>query len=170
MVEEKGVGLRACLPATLNAVEARERTMRRIWFIAATLLLALGVGRVVSAPCQEFPKTMRKISIRGVEPKPNPSSFEAQSKVTWRAGNRYARVAEAPDPQAHVYGLLIINEPDVWLINLYDKSVKHIVDTGRSSIVHIPVFSPEGRIAGLKELDGQGIIILHEKSCGAISG
>jgi hypothetical protein len=52
-----------------------------------------------------------------------------------------------------VYGLLIINEPDVWLINLYDKSVKHIVDTGRSSIVHIPVFSPEGRIAGLKELE-----------------
>jgi len=85
-----------------------------------------------------------------MEPKQEPDSFEAQPKVTWRAGNRYARVAEAPDPKAHIHGLLIINEPNVWLINLYDKSVKHIVDTGRSLNVHIPVFPTQ---AGLKELE-----------------
>jgi hypothetical protein len=136
----------------VHALESKS-FVKAVAVVVIGLLLALGIGRVVSAPCQEFPKTMRKISIRGVEPKPDPSSFEAQPKVTWRAGNRYARVAEAPDPQAHVHGLLIINEPDVWLINLYDKSVKHIVDTGGSSVVHIPVFPPEEKIAGLKELE-----------------
>jgi hypothetical protein len=104
---------------------------RKIAFIVATLV-TLGVGWPVSASCHESPKTMRKISIRAVEPKQEPDSFEAQPKVTWRAGNRYARVADAPDPKAHIHGLLIINEPNVWLINLYDKSVKQIVDTGRS--------------------------------------
>jgi len=127
--------------------------MRSIWFVAATLLLALGVGWVVSASCDEAPTTMRKISVRVVVPKPDPGSFQDQPKVTWRAGNRYARIAEAPDPQAHIHGLFIINEPDVWSINLYDQSVKHMADPGPTFNVHIPVFRPEESIAGFKELE-----------------
>ena len=126
---------------------------RSIWFIAATLLLALDVGWVVSAWCDETPATMRKVSVRVVEPEPAPGSFEEQPKVTWRAGNRYARVAEVPDPKGRIHGLIIINEPDVWSINLYNQSVKHLVDPGPSFNVHLPVFRPGDSIAGLKELE-----------------
>ncbi len=82
----------------------------------------------------------------------DPSSFAAQPKVAWRAGNRCARIAEAPDPGARIYVLSIINE-DVWLINLYDKSGKHILDTGPTTNAHIPIFPPEWGIADFKELE-----------------
>ena len=36
---------------------------------------------------------------------------------------------------------MIINEPDAWLINLFDKSGKHMVDPGPSLIVRIPIFA-----------------------------
>jgi hypothetical protein len=145
--------------------------MRTIWFIPITLLVALGVGWTVSAPCDETPTTMRKISVRAVEPKPDPGSFDEQPKVTWRAGNRYARVAEAPDPQGRIHGLLIVNEPDVWLINLYDQSVKHIVDPGPSFTAHIPVFRPEASIAGLKELElGQELSFFRKNSAARSQG
>jgi hypothetical protein len=96
---------------------------------------------------------MKKISTRVIEPKVDPDSFAAKPKVAWRAGNRYARVAEAPDPGAGIYGLSIVNEPDVWLINLYDKSGKHILDTGPTTNAHVPIFPPQWSIADFKELE-----------------
>lgn len=95
---------------------------------------------VPSAVSQETPKTMTKISIRGVEPAPNPESFEAQPKIFWRAGTRYARIAESSDPQKRIHGLVIIKEPDIWMINLFDNSGRHMIDPGPSLNVHIPVF------------------------------
>ena len=81
------------------------------------------------APAQEVPKTMTKITTKVVEPKPT-SSFLAQGKTMWRAGTKYARIEEAPDTANGIHGLLIVNEPDAWMINLFEKSGRHMVDPG----------------------------------------
>lgn len=83
---------------------------------------------------------MMKISVRVVEPAPEPGSFLAQPKTFWRAGTKYARIAEAEDPKNQIHGLAVISEPDFWMINLYDKSGKHMVDPGPTFNVHLPVF------------------------------
>jgi hypothetical protein len=92
------------------------------------------------ALCQETPKTMTKISVRLIEPAPEPRSFAAQPRTIWRVGVKYARIAEALDFENHVHGLTIINEPDVWMVNLVDKSGKHVVDSGPVMEVHLPIF------------------------------
>src|SRR6266478_5537232 len=104
-------------------------------------LAVLGLGLNPLARGQESPTTMMRISTRLVEPRPALNSFAAQARVIWRAGTKYGRVAEPLDIQNHVHGLMIINEPDAWLINLYNKSGKHMVDPGPSLNVHIPIFA-----------------------------
>jgi hypothetical protein len=49
-------------------------------------------------------------------------SFAAQPKVIYRAGTRYGRTEESPDLEHGIYGLMIINEPDTWLIKLFTKT------------------------------------------------
>jgi outer membrane lipoprotein-sorting protein len=123
---------------------------RRLW---GSLSVVLGFLLVSSAQTQEGPKTMMKISTRMVEPKPEPGSFAAQARTLWRAGTRYGRVAEAPDAQNRIQGLMIINEPDVWMINLFNKSGKHIVDPGPSLDVHLPIFPDTNVSTKLKDLE-----------------
>lgn len=114
-----------------------------------TLFVLIGL-----AQAQEVPRIMTKITIRVVEPKPEPVSFSAQPKTFWRAGTKYARTAEAPDPQNHIHGLVIVNEPDAWLINLFDKTGRHIVDPGPTFNVHLPVFEqPADGDTKLNELE-----------------
>src|SRR6202022_269103 len=91
------------------------------------------------APAQEVPKTMTKITTKVVEPKPT-SSFLAQGKTMWRAGTKYARIEEAPDTANGIHGLLIVNEPDAWMINLFEKSGRHMVDPGPTFNPRLPVF------------------------------
>jgi hypothetical protein len=100
---------------------------------------------------QETPKTMMKISTRLVSARVESGAFATQLKTTWRSGTRYARIAEAPDRQNHIHGLIVINEPDVWMINLFDKSGQHIVDPGPSLDAHIPIFQVSGKAK--RELD-----------------
>jgi hypothetical protein len=60
--------------------------------------------------------------------------------------------AEAEDPKNHMHGLAVISEPDAWMINLFDKSAKHMVDHGPSLDVHLPIFPST---TGIKtKLDG----------------
>jgi len=117
------------------------------------LLVVLGLALVPVARGQESPKTMMMISTRVVEPRPAPSSFAAQARTLWRAGTKYGRVAEPPDLQNHIHGLMIINEPNVWMINLLDKSGKHEVDPGPSLDVHLPIFPDRSVSTQLKDLE-----------------
>lgn len=96
------------------------------------------------AAAQQAPKNMTKITTRLIEPEFASGSFEAQPKTLWLAGTKYARVAETVDVNNHIHGLLIISEPDAWLINLYDKSGRHVIDPDPSLTVHIPIFPTPG--------------------------
>ena len=87
---------------------------------------------------------MTKISVRLTSPQPPPGSFMAEPRTFWRAGTQYGRIAEATDYRNHIHELIVIHEPDVWMVNLYAKSAKHIVDQTPPLAVHMPVFAGAG--------------------------
>ena len=58
----------------------------------------------------------------------------------YRAGAGYRRVEENPDLENGIHGLLIINEPDSWLINRLTKIARHMVDPGPTFNCRMPIF------------------------------
>ena len=97
---------------------------------------------VLSAPVfgQQLPETMTKLSVRLQSPEVPDDSFGAKPKTMYRAGNRYCRTEEQPDHEHGIHGLLIINEPDVWMVNLFTKTAQHFVDSGPTFNCRMPMF------------------------------
>jgi hypothetical protein len=52
-------------------------------------------------------------------------SFAAQARLMYRAASRYCRIEENPDIEHGIHGLIIINEPNSWLVNRLDKTARH---------------------------------------------
>ncbi len=76
----------------------------------------------------DTPATMTKLMVKFESPEIPKDSFAALAKRMYRAGSQYCRIEENPDLQNGIHGLLIMNEPDVWMINRLDKSARHVVD------------------------------------------
>jgi hypothetical protein len=121
------------------------------------LLAIFGLGVILSAQGQELPKTlpttMTRISTRMIEPRPEPGSYAALPRTLVRAGTKYGRVDEPRDLQNRIQRLTIISEPDAWVINLFDKSGRHMVDRGPSFEAHLPVFTDSTVSPDLKDLE-----------------
>jgi hypothetical protein len=90
---------------------------------------------------QQPPKTMAKLVVQLQSPDVPADSFAAKSKVMYRAGSQYCRTEEQPDPSQGIHGLMIINEPDAWMINLFTKTGKHMVDPGPTFNCRMPIFA-----------------------------
>jgi hypothetical protein len=112
-------------------------TMRRLFLLL--LLLLLLATTTLSA--DDTPKTMTKVEVHLEGPEVMAGSFSAKPKVIYRAGTRYCRLEEAEDTGKKVHGLLVVSEPDAWMINLYDKSARHIVDPGPTFNCRLPIFA-----------------------------
>ena len=114
--------------------------------IGLVFIFLTSVGFAVVSPplSQEDPTTMMRIATRIIDPIPDPGSYEGEPKICWRAGARYARIAEAADPQHQIHALVVINEPNIWMVNLFNRTGRHIVDPGPSLNVHLPVFQTLG--------------------------
>lgn len=89
----------------------------------------------------DTPKTMTRIEVHLEGPQVMANSFAAKPKVIYRAGTRYCRMEESRDDENKIHGVLIVNEPDAWMVNLYDKSARHIVDPGPAFNCRLPVFA-----------------------------
>jgi hypothetical protein len=107
----------------------------RIWFI---LLLSLLLPVQARGACA--PETLARIVFRDATPGIDRESFAGQPKTLYRLGDRYFRMEEAPDAEHGIHGLLITAEPDSWLINLADRSGRHIVDRSTPFVIHAQVF------------------------------
>jgi hypothetical protein len=94
--------------------------------IAAAVTLALCAG----AYGEDTPATMTMLTVKLESPEIPKESFAAQPKRIYRSGSRYCRLEENPDLEHGIHGLLIMNEPDSWLINRLDKTAKHMLDPG----------------------------------------
>jgi len=84
---------------------------------------------VVRLQSSEFPET----------------SFASQPKTMYRAGTGYCRIEEFPDLENGIHGLVIMNEPDTWMVNRLNKSAKHFVDEGPTFNCRMPVFVDQVR-------------------------
>lgn len=89
---------------------------------------------------EEPPAHMTRLMVKVESPDIPKDSFAAQAKRMYRAGSGYCRIEENPDLVNGIHGLLIINEPDSWLINLLDKTAKHMVDPGPTYNCRMPIF------------------------------
>lgn len=92
---------------------------------------------------QQSPEVMTRLSVRLESPQVPEGSFAAQPKMMYRAGNGYCRTEEVPDPEHGIYGLMILNEPDAWMVNLSTKIAQHLVDSGPTFSCHLPMFRGE---------------------------
>ena len=70
-------------------------------------------------------------------------SFDAQTKKVWRIGNKYLRFEDAPNPVTKIYGLIIVAEPDIWIIDRNTNQAQHTVDPGPNYSIHFPLFASE---------------------------
>jgi hypothetical protein len=79
-------------------------------------------------------------------------SFDAQIKKVWRVGMNYLRFEDAPNPQNNVHGLIIVAEPDIWVVDRNTNQAQHTVDPGPHYSIHFPVLASEPS-PKLKELE-----------------
>jgi len=86
------------------------------------------------------PESMIKLTVRLESPEVPAESFAAQPKTMYRAGNGYCRTEEVPDPEHGVHGLMILNEPNAWMVNLLAKTGRHMVDPGPTFNCRLPMF------------------------------
>jgi hypothetical protein len=109
-------------------------------------LLSLVLFTCVVSPhtsAQADAPQMVYVELRFLSPKITPGTFASTVRKVWRSSDRYLRIEEAPDPQQHIHGVIIVNEPDVWMWNRFDNTAKHMVDSGPTYVAHAPLFSGE---------------------------
>src|ERR1700720_1001379 len=111
----------------------RRRNSLFTFILAVTCICALTVA------ADEL--RMTKIVFRSMNPDTAPDSFGAQPKTLYRAGNKYLRIEEAPDPARGIHNLRIAREPDAWAINLLDNTARHIIDPGPTFFARLPIIS-----------------------------
>lgn len=102
----------------------------------ALLLVACGFA----AHAQE---KMLYVEYRVMSPKLAPSSPEAQVRKLWLVGSKYMRFEDVPNPDTGVHGLIIVAEPDIWIIDRKTNKGQHSVDPGPSYAVHFPMLATE---------------------------
>jgi hypothetical protein len=100
--------------------------------------------RAASAACA--PASLVHIVTTETTPGLDPQSFDAQPKSLFREGAKRSRLEEQPDDAAKVHALAVIDEPNIWMANLLDKTGRHIVDPGPTLETHASVFADD-RIA-----------------------
>jgi hypothetical protein len=70
-------------------------------------------------------------------------SFDAQIKKVWRIGTNYLRFEDAPNPVTKIHGLIIVAEPDIWIIDRNTSQAQHTVDPGPNYKIHFPLLASE---------------------------
>jgi hypothetical protein len=83
------------------------------------------------------------------------SSFAAKPKTMFRAGTQFCRIEEEPDAEQGIHGLMIVDEPDAWMINLATMTAQHIVDPGPTFNCRLQIFG--GELRDLPEDEGKQI-------------
>ena len=107
----------------------------------------------VSAFGQQVPGTMTKLTVRLQSPDVPNGAFATKPKVIYRSAAGYCRSEELPDSEHGVHGLMILNEPDAWMVNSLTKTAQHFVDPGPTFNCHLPIFrgEPAKSAAGAKD-------------------
>ena len=104
---------------------------------ALPLLLILLCAKMLHAKCVPL-KVLRVVTVFESAKAPE-GSFARKPKTLYRLGEKYGRMEEELDEERNTRGLIVVNEPDVWMVNLADHTGRHIVDTGDTIVFHAPL-------------------------------
>jgi hypothetical protein len=115
--------------------------------LLATLLLAS-----LTLAAQAADDKMLFAEYRVVSPDLPASSPEAQPRKVWRLGKEFLRFEDVPNPETKVHGLIIVDEPDIWIIDRNKGQGRHAIDPGPQYVVHFPIF-PREQSEKLKQLE-----------------
>lgn len=107
--------------------------MKRV--LAMCVILAAAQAAV--ADCK--PHRLLKIVTAAELPDVPAGDFRSQPRTMYRLGDRYARLEEPLNTADNVHLLIVVNEPDVWMVNRTDMTGRHIVDPGPTFEFHAPV-------------------------------
>lgn len=121
--------------------------MRFIFCFVAALLLSPGL-----LPAQAADDKMLFAEYRVISADLPDSSPEAQPRKVWMLGKEFLRFEDVPNPKTKVHDLIIVHEPDVWVIDRNKGQGQHAIDPGPQYAVHFPIF-PREPSARLKRLE-----------------
>lgn len=71
------------------------------------------------------------------------SSPDAQSRKIWRLGKEFLRFEDIPNTETRAHILIIVREPDIWIIDRNKDQGQHALDPGPQFAVHFPIFPRE---------------------------
>jgi hypothetical protein len=94
---------------------------------------------LAAAPAQACaPAGLVRVVFRNISPGLAAADPAAQPRTLFRQGTRFLRTEEDPDPNRG-QPVIIVAEPDVWVINLATRTGQHALDTEADQTVHAPV-------------------------------
>ncbi len=133
--------------------------MRSSGILAAVAFMTVASGTAVAQPGEPnageppivappgatcVPAGLTRVVTRQVTPGLDASSPMAQPQVLWRQGWIYMRLEGAQDLARGQQPVVIVAEPDIWMANLLDRTVRHAVDPGPTFETHAPVVGGPG--------------------------
>lgn len=110
-----------------------------VWIIAALGLSAAPMAQ--AAECA--PARMVRVVIQNALPGLPASSPQAKPRTMYRHTERYARIEEPMDPTSKRKLLVIVAEPDVWMIDEVAKKGQRAKDPGPVYEFRAPILSPD---------------------------
>jgi len=116
--------------------------MRRISSVLGRAAL-VGMLIVAAAASAADDTKMTRIEYQLVAFGLAPDSFMAQPKKVWRVGDTYLRLEEGVNPENKEQRLVIVAQPDIWVIERTSKRGRHERDPGPTYKVKFPVFAGE---------------------------
>lgn len=82
-----------------------------------------------------------------------PGTFSAQPRALYRVGSDKLRIEEALDTPNGIHGLVVVSEPKIWMINLFDNTGKLVVDPGPTFDTKVPLAGAASPSKKLGELE-----------------
>ena len=111
--------------------------LRRHILAQLAFIIAVAALSVLTSSAQTI--EMTKMVVRNISPTIAPNSLiGAKPTAIYRAVEKYLRIEEQSDPAQK--NLIITREPESWMINLADKTAKHIVDPGPTFDARLFIF------------------------------
>lgn len=86
--------------------------------------------------------------VRNISPGLAAADRRAQPRTIYRLGATNLRSEEQPDPARGDQAVVVIAEPDIWVLNLSTRTGRHGVDPGPDLSVHAPILAPTPDMPG----------------------
>jgi hypothetical protein len=122
-----------------------------LWFAVVGAVMCANAPALAASTCA--PAKMVHWTTVEVTPGMPAGSFAALPKSFYRVGSDKFRVEEQLDTSKGIHALVVAAEPNIWMVNLYDSTGRHIVDPGPTFYARAPVFGIKGVPPKLLELE-----------------